>query len=93
MVEEEKLTAGHTRLTPAERSERARLAAQVRWSRCRDRTAATAAARDGLIAKYMLEVDPDSVMPIDERRKLAENAQAAHLARMRFLALKAKRAE
>lgn len=73
-----------SRLTPAQRSERARLAALTRWSKTNDRSGATKAARDGFLAKLAHEVDPDSRLMPDERARRVEMARQAHYARMRL---------
>jgi len=49
-------------LTPEERTQRARLAAQVRWSR-HDPVAGTEPARRGFNEKFIDEVDPDRILP------------------------------
>lgn len=71
-------------LTPGQRGLRARLAAHARWAKTVDRTAATAAARAGIIARFEREVDPEGVLNPEVRARLAENA------RRQFLARKAK---
>jgi hypothetical protein len=75
-------------LTPAQRSQRARLAALVRWSK--ENPAANAArGQAGLLARFEREVDPDNVLPAAERTRRAEAARKAHMAR---LALKSSQA-
>jgi hypothetical protein len=71
-------------LTPAQRSQRARLAALTRWSR---ENAAAAAARGqaGLLEKFRREVlaaDPQVAEPELTRR--AEAARRAHMTRLAF---------
>lgn len=58
-------------LTPEQRKLRARLAAQARWARTEDRSAATRAARDALAAKWAASPDPEA-------------AKAEHMARMAY---------
>jgi hypothetical protein len=69
-----------SRLTPAERSARARLAALERWSRLDPaaREAQTRAARDGLARKWEQAPNPDA-------------AKRAHMTRMALAASKKKR--
>lgn len=67
-----------TKLTPAQRSMRARLAAQSRWSRVTDRAAATKAARDALAAKFAAAPDPAA-------------AKAAHMTRMTLAASRSRK--
>lgn len=52
---------------------RASLAANERWARCTDRTAATQAARDAQWRRLEDEVDPDRLLDADERQKRATN--------------------
>jgi hypothetical protein len=91
-MSEPKLPSGVTRLTPAERTARAKLAANARWAKTKNRTVATQPARDALLRKFENQIDPAGTMHPDERVKRAENLKQEHLARMRFQALKARRA-
>lgn len=79
-------------LTPAQRSLRARVAANTRWSKCADRTAATAAATAASPQSrgyWERRVDPDGTLPAAERATRAGNAHRAH---MQSLALRSSRA-
>lgn len=78
-------------LSAAERTLRARLAANTRWSR-EDPTLNGARARAGLEAKFLREVDPDGVLPEPERRRRAECARKAHYQRMALASARARRA-
>ena len=77
-------------LTPAQRRERGVIAANARWAREPDRLAATKPGRDAAFQKLLDEVDPEGVLSEAERLKRAKNLQAAQMARIRFLALKAR---
>lgn len=50
-----------------------------RWSRTTDRAAATQAARDARLQKFRDAVDPDGVLPPDERERRAIEARRAEL--------------
>lgn len=63
---------------------RASLAANTRWAREKDRSAATLAARRGLEARFAREVDPDGVL---EPELLAQRIAAAKKAHMSKMAL------
>lgn len=76
------------RMDPTERSMRARLAAHTRWSKTEDPTAATAPARDKFDKRFEREVDPEGVLPPDERQRRAEHARKAY-----FIALALKSAQ
>lgn len=84
------LSPGQSRLTPAERSLRAQLAANARWSRT-DRVQASQDARDRQRRKFENEVDPDRVLPTDERARRADNAAKAHMAALALKSVKARR--
>jgi len=61
----------------------AQIAANTRWAREKDRTAATEKAREAFFERFIREVDPDGLLPSDERQKRANNALRAHMARLR----------
>jgi hypothetical protein len=69
-------------LTPAQRSTRARIAANDRWAKEPDRLKATQPGRNAAFQKLLNEVDPEGTLPEDERLKRARNAQKAHLERI-----------
>jgi hypothetical protein len=73
-------------LTPAQRSERARIAANIRWSRVIDRHAATAPGLRAISEKFEREADPAGLLSPSDRAKRAENLRKAHLARIRLKA-------
>lgn len=77
--------------TPAERRLKAQLAAHTRWAKTVNRTAATAAAREGLLMKFERQVDPNGELAPGVRRKLAENARNAHMRSMSFRASTSRR--
>ncbi|MEV8635663.1 hypothetical protein AB0395_28785 [Streptosporangium sp. NPDC051023] len=82
--------------SPAERKSIAKIAANSRWARESDRTAATAAARKNSPASieyWLKKVDPHEEMPYQERIKRAENAKAAYYARVMRKARQAKAAK
>jgi hypothetical protein len=78
-------------LSPTQRTERAKIAANTRWAREIDRLAATKPGRDAAFQKLLDEADPEGVLSEAERLKRAKNAQQAQLARARFLSSKARR--
>lgn len=57
-------------------------AALTRWAYEPDRTAATAPAREASEARFEKLVDPDGVLPPEERAKRAECARRAHFIAM-----------
>jgi hypothetical protein len=67
---------------PTDRVAVARIAAAERWAREPDRAAATAPARAGLRAKFERQVDPDGLLPPQDRARRADALQHAHMLRM-----------
>ncbi|HLS55716.1 MAG TPA: hypothetical protein VK052_06545 [Zeimonas sp.] len=63
---------------------------QARWGRIGahvlhatyDSTALTAAARAAFLARFERDVDPDGVLPAEERRRRAAHARRAYMARL-----------
>jgi hypothetical protein len=79
------------RLTPSERSARARIAAHTRWART-DSAEASEAARLRQLAIFERQVDPDGTLDPAERTRRAEHARKAHMQRLAFQSAKARRA-
>lgn len=67
---------------PTARIRTAQIAANARWAMEPDRTAATAAGRRAADLRFEKQVDPDGVLPADERARRAQNARTAHYQRM-----------
>jgi hypothetical protein len=65
------------------RSDAAKVAAHTRWAFEPDRAKATAAGTNAFLAKFEQLVDPDGVLPAEERAKRARNALSAHMVRIR----------
>jgi hypothetical protein len=78
-------------LTGSERSIRGRLGAYTRWANTADRYMATKPARDGFLAKFEREVDPNNELTPQERHKRAEYARKAHMQRMALKSAQARR--
>lgn len=78
-------------LTPAERTMRAKIAANESWAKTENRSARTEKARQAMLDKFAATVDPDGVLPPAERAKRAENARRAHLQRMALRSVQARR--
>jgi len=76
----------HGLLSPSQRSLRARIAAHALHARGGTSTAAATAA---FLSRFDRQVDPDGVLPPDERARRAAHARAAYMGK---LALKASRA-
>lgn len=74
-------TAEHSDLTPAQRSQGARLAASVRWSQ-QDGHQGTQKAREAFLARFEREVDPTGVLDPATRAKRAEHAKRAYFQRL-----------
>jgi hypothetical protein len=77
---------------PEVRSMAARIAANSRWAREFHRAEATAAARRGFRRRFEREVDPEGVLPPEERARRVENAISAYYTRMALRSAQARRA-
>lgn len=66
---------------PKRRSTNASIAALSRWSK-QDSKQGIAPARRGFEARFEREVDPEGVLPVDERLRRANCAMRAHMARL-----------
>lgn len=64
-------------LTPEQRKLRARMAAHSRWAH-NDPVSGTAKARAKFNKRFLDEVDPDRLLPEDERLRRAEHAKSAY---------------
>lgn len=78
-------------MTPEERSMRARVAVHTSWAHTPDRTARTAPARDAAFARFERQVDPDGVLPAEERRQRAEHLRKAEMQRLALKSAQARR--
>lgn len=78
-------------MTPAERSQRARVAVHTSWARTSDPSARTAPARAAFLDRFEREVDPDGILEPAERTRRAEHAKKAHFARLALASAKARR--
>jgi len=86
-----------TGLTAEGRSERARAAAQARWSTTteEERLRISRVLREATLGRFEREVDPAGELPPDTRRELAEVAWREHLrtkARVNWARMKALQA-
>ena len=77
-------------LSPAERSLRARQAAQVKWAH-QDPVEGTAKARHAFLARFEEEVDPDRTLLEPERLRRAESARKAYMTGLALKSAKARR--
>ena len=57
----------------------ARIAALNRWAHEDDPAAATSPARQGFLARFERQVDPDGTLHPDERERRARRAMRAHM--------------
>jgi hypothetical protein len=69
---------------------RGRIGAHVTHSR-HDARELTAPARAAFLSKFEHDVDPDGVLSPEERRRRAEHARRAHMARISRLSALARR--
>jgi len=71
---------------------RASIASHESWAHTSDRSARTAPARAALMARFEREVDPDGILPPDERARRAEHKRKAYFGRLALTSVKARRA-
>jgi hypothetical protein len=76
-------------LTAAQRTLRAKAAADASWANTGDRSARTEAARRAALARFERQVDPNGELPEDEREQRAASARRSYF---RLLALRSARA-
>jgi hypothetical protein len=77
-------------LTPSERSQRSRLAAHVLHSKY-DSKELTQPARDKFNLRFLDEVDPDRVLPEEERQRRGEQARKTYFTRLALKSAQARR--
>jgi hypothetical protein len=78
------------RMTPAQRSLRARVAAHERWAK-QDPRAGTQRARDAANARFEHLADPDNSLSPEERARRAESLRRAHFLKMALASSRARR--
>src|SRR6266542_6670920 len=83
-------SSGGQCLSPAERTLRARLAAHTMHAK-HDARKTTANGRAAFLARFEAEVDPEGVLPPEERRRRAEHARSAYFKRLALAAANARR--
>lgn len=71
-------------MTPEQRRERARKAANSRWARPTAAAEQSETIKEALWQRWEAFVDPEDSLPYSQRRRLAERALAAHMAGMRL---------
>jgi hypothetical protein len=77
-------------LNAAERKLRSQLAAHTSWANTKDRKERTDAGRRAAFDRFMNEVDPERVLPPDERTRRAQSLEKAHMARLSLASAKAR---
>jgi hypothetical protein len=77
------------RLTPAQRSMRASIAASTRWAN-EDPAEQGQRMRRGFLERFEREVDPEGQLPPAERERRARSALRAHMQRLAFRSSKAR---
>lgn len=85
MTDAELPPGARPRMTPEQRKRRAQLAANTRWAKPLARQEQADASREALWRRFENQVDPDGVLPEEQRRQLATNAAKAHSARMNMV--------
>lgn len=79
-------------MDPSERSMQMRIASHISWAKTPDRRARTEAARRAShYERFEKQVDPDGVLPPEERRLRAESARKAYYAELALKSVQARR--
>ena len=66
-------------MTPAQRQRRARIAAHASWANTSDRSARTSAGPQAFLDRFERQVDPDQVLPDEQRKIMAKHARTAYM--------------
>ena len=74
-----------------ERILRARIAAQALHAKVRDPAAHTAPARAAFLSRFEREVDPEGVLPPEERSRRAEHAKKAYFLKLALASSRARK--
>lgn len=69
-------------MTPAQRSMRAKVAANTRWAKVTDRPAATKPARQAWHERWEQKADPEGLLSPTERAAAGQRLMQAHMQRM-----------
>lgn len=77
----------------AQRTTRAKIAAHTSWAKTPDRSRRTAPAREAALARFEHEVDPDGVLPPQQRAQAAASARTAYFQRLALASHAARRAK
>ncbi len=77
--------------SPQERSIAGRIGAHALHAQVADPTAHTAPARRAFLDRFAREVDPEGVLPPEERARRAEHLRKAYFARLALASAKARR--
>lgn len=78
------------KLTPEQRTVRARLAAHASWARTADRRARTAPARNAALARIDAHVRDATLSPEEQSRRIT-SARRAHFLRLALASSRARR--
>lgn len=79
-------------LTPEQRRLRAEIAAHALWAKTADPSAHTAPARTAFLERFERQVDPDGILPPEERARRAEHARKAWFKRLALAISRARAA-
>lgn len=68
-----------------------RIGAHVSWAKTEDRSKRTENGRRAFMERFYDEVDPDRLLPADEREQRAQHARKAYFARLAMKSAAARR--
>lgn len=78
-------------MTPAQRSLRARTASYASWANTPDPAARTRNGAQAAFRRFEDQVDPERLLPEDERYRRAKAAQRAHMSSIAYKRVRAKK--
>jgi len=74
-----------------QRRRRARIAAHASWAATADRTARTAPGTAAFLQRFERQVDPDGVLPAQQRAEMARHARTAYMLQLAERSARARR--
>lgn len=78
-------------MSPAERALHGRMGAHLSWANTEDPLARTKPGRDAFLARFEHEVDPEGVLPVEERKRRAESKRKAYMQKLALASAKKRR--
>ncbi|MER7500502.1 hypothetical protein AB0L05_27970 [Nonomuraea pusilla] len=78
-------------MTPAERAMKGRMGAYLSWANTENPSARTKPGRDAFLARFEHQVDPNGELPVEERKRRAEQLRKAHMQELAYRSAQKRR--